>query len=311
MSQACAPAVLCVTGPTASGKSALADELAVRLGTSVLSADAMQVYRGMDVGTAKTPVSERRAPLLGVDLAEPDDTYSVARYMEVAHAAIDAMLAQGRPAVVCGGTGLYVRAALEDMDFSSGEQVGNEVRERYERLGEELGAEGLHDLLAQRDPASAALIHPNNVRRVVRAFEMLEQGESYVSKHEHLHERVNRHPSLVVALDMPREQLYARIDTRVDTMVRAGLVEEVRGLVKRGMGESLTSRQAIGYKEVIEYLEGSCSLDDALDSIKRSTRRYAKRQLTWLRADERVHWLDATRPTVELADEVLELAGLA
>ena len=144
MSQACAPAVLCVTGPTASGKSALADELAVRLGTSVLSADAMQVYRGMDVGTAKTPVSERRAPLLGVDLAEPDDTYSVARYMEVAHAAIDAMLAQGRPAVVCGGTGLYVRAALEDMDFSSGEQVGNEqrasrrARVRDARAGREL-----------------------------------------------------------------------------------------------------------------------------------------------------------------------------
>ena len=301
--------VLCVTGPTASGKSALADELAVRLGTSVLSADAMQVYRGMDVGTAKTPAGERRAPLLGIDLAEPDDTYSVARYMDVAHAAVDDMLACGRVAVVCGGTGLYVRAALEDMDFSSGEQVGNEVRERYERLAEQLGPAGLHALLAERDPASAALIHPNNVRRVVRAFEMLEQGESYAEKNAHLREHKNRHPSLVVALDMPREALYARIDARVDAMMEHGLVDEVRGLVARGMGESLTSRQAIGYKEIIAALSGTCTLDEAVEDIKRGTRRYAKRQLTWLRADERVRWLDATKPTAVLADEVLALAA--
>lgn len=301
--------VLCVTGPTASGKSALADELAVRLSTSVLSADAMQVYRGMDVGTAKTPVAERRAPLLGIDLAEPDDTYSVARYMDVAHAAVDGMLARGRVAVVCGGTGLYVRAALEDMDFSSGEQVGNEVRERYERMAEELGPKGLHALLAQRDPASAELIHPNNVRRVVRAFEMLEQGESYAEKNVHLREHKNRHPSLVVALDMPREALYARIDARVDAMMERGLVDEVRGLVARGMGESLTSRQAIGYKEIIAALSGACTLDEAVEDIKRGTRRYAKRQLTWLRADERVRWLDATKPVCALADEVLALAA--
>lgn len=301
--------VLCVTGPTASGKSSLADELAVRLGSVVVSADAMQVYRGMDVGTAKTPPSERRAPLLCVDLAEPDDAYSAARYMPVAHAAIDAEVALGRVPVVCGGTGLYVRAALEDMDFAAGEQVANPVRERYEALARELGAQGLHDELSRRDPASAALIHPNNVRRVVRAFEMLEQGESYAAKHASLHVRTNRHPTLVVGLDLPREELYARIDARVDAMVAGGLVEEVRGLMARGMGESLTARQAIGYKEVMAALAGECPMDQAIEDVKRGTRRYAKRQLTWLRADERVRWLDGLLPLGTLANEVLAMAG--
>lgn len=299
------PQVLAVVGPTASGKSALADELAVRLGGPVVSADAMQVYRRMDIGTAKTPPAERRAPLLCIDLADPCETYSVACYMEAAHKAIDTAFAAGQVPVVCGGTGLYVRAALEDMDFPSGEQLDNPVRRRYEAQAAELGPEAFHALLAQRDPASAALIHPNNVRRVVRAFELLEQGTSYATQHEGLHVRTDRRPTLMVGLDMERTRLYERIDRRVEAMVEAGLVDEVRGLVDEGLGDSLTSRQAIGYREIIAYLAGECTLAQAVEDIQRASRRYAKRQLTWFRADPRVRWVDASGyTTAEMADIV-------
>lgn len=299
------PKVVAVVGPTASGKSALADELAVRLGGPVVSADAMQVYRRMDIGTAKTPPDERRAPLLCIDVAEPSETYSVACYMEAAHEAIDAALSVGQTPVVCGGTGLYVRAALEDMDFPAGEQLENPVRRRYEALAEELGPDAFHELLAERDPASAALIHPNNVRRVVRAFELLEQGTTYATQHEGLHVRTDRHPTLMVGLEMERARLYERIDRRVEAMVEAGLVDEVRALVNEGLAGSLTSRQAIGYREIIAYLAGECTLAQAVEDIQRSTRRYAKRQLTWFRADPRVRWIDASGyTTAEMADIV-------
>ena len=173
-----------VVGPTASGKSALADELAVRLGSEVVSADAMQVYRRMDIGTAKTPPGERRAPLRCVDLVDPDEPYSVALYAREAHRAIDEACGRGLVPVVCGGTGLYVRAALEDMDFPAGDQVGNPVRDRYTKLADDIGADALHRRLEEIDPESAALIHPHNVRRVVRAFELLEGGSSYAREHE-------------------------------------------------------------------------------------------------------------------------------
>ena len=297
--------VIAVVGPTASGKSALADELAVRLGTEVVSADAMQVYRRMDIGTAKTPPDERRVPLLCVDVADPSETYSVACYEREAHACVDRLVGEGRTAIVCGGTGLYVRAALEDMDFPSGDQTTNPVRERYARLAEELGPQGLHDLLAARDPQSAALIHPNNTRRVVRAFELFEQGLSYACQHKGLHVRTNRHPTLVVGLTMDREVLYERINARVDRMMEQGLVDEVRGLAD----ESLTSRQAIGYREILAALAGECTMEQAVEDIKRATRRYAKRQLSWFRGDERVVWIDALSGDVgSLADHVMELA---
>lgn len=299
------PEVIAVVGPTASGKSAVADELAWRLDSAVVSADAMQVYRGMDIGTAKTPAEQRRVPLLCVDLVDPGEAYSAARFTQAAHEAIDGQRAQGRIPVVCGGTGLYVRAALEDMDFPAGEQVQNPVRDRYERLAAELGNQAFHRLLEDHDPESAALIHPNNVRRVVRAFELLEQGTTYAREHATLHVRVNRCPALVVGLELPRELLYERINSRVDEMIRLGLQDEVHSLVDNGLGNTLTARQAIGYKELLACLDGRCSLDDAVASIKQATRRYAKRQMTWFKADPRVRWLNAQDKTPEaLADEI-------
>ena len=279
--------VISVVGPTASGKSSLADALCLRLGGEVVSADSMQVYRGMDIGTAKTPVAERRVPLHCIDLVDIGQPYSAAVFAQDSHTCIDGLLERGVLPVVCGGTGLYVRAALEDMGFPEGEQVENPVRERYEALAAQMGNDAFHELLQSKDPRSAALIHPNNVRRVVRAFELLEQGSSYAQEHATLHERVDRYPTLHVGLTMPREMLYERINRRVD---------------------KLTSNQAIGYKEIIAALRGETSMDEAVEDIKRSSRRYAKRQYTWFNADKRIHWFDASQMGEdELVDRVVGL----
>lgn len=300
--------VIAVVGPTASGKSAVADELACRLRTEVVSADAMQVYRGMDIGTAKTPAGERRVPLHCIDLVYPDQPYSVALFSKDSHRSIDRLVDQNGAAVVCGGTGLYMRAALEDMDFPAGEQVENPVRAKYEELASSLRPVNFHAMLAERDPHSAALIHPNNVRRVVRAFELLEQGTSYAREHATLHMRTNRRPTLVIGLAWQREELYARINARVDQMLELGLMDEVRTLIDHGFADTLTAKQAIGYKELIDVIAGNRSLDEAIEDIKRATRRYAKRQITWFKADPRVRWLDASQKNPQqLADEALAL----
>lgn len=283
--------VIAVVGPTASGKSAVADLVAEALGSEVVSADAMQVYRGMDIGTAKTPVSERRVPLLLVDVADPTEPYSAALYQRDSRRAIDRLRAEGRVPVLCGGTGLYVRAALDEMEFPRGE-VDGAARQRYQDLAGKLGPEGVHALLAERDPESAALIHPHNVRRVVRALEMLDEGVSYARQSAGFSEPREHYSSLQFALLMDRARLYARIDARVDAMMRAGLLDEVRGLMDAGAADALTSRQAIGYKELIDVLEGRCTIGEAVDLIKLRSRRYAKRQLSWFRRDPRITWLD-------------------
>lgn len=283
--------VIAVVGPTASGKSAVADLVAEALGSEVVSADAMQVYRGMDIGTAKTPVSERRVPLLLVDVADPTEPYSAALYQRDSRRAIDRLRAEGRVPVLCGGTGLYVRAALDEMEFPRGE-VDGAARRRYQDLAGKLGPEGVHALLAERDPESAALIHPHNVRRVVRALEMLDEGVSYARQSAGFSEPREHYPSLQFALTMDRARLYARIDARVDAMMHAGLLDEVRSLMDAGAADALTSRQAIGYKELIDALEGRCTIGEAVDLIKLRSRRYAKRQLSWFRRDPRITWLD-------------------
>lgn len=286
--------VVCIVGPTASGKSSLAERLAVTLGSAVVSVDAMQVYRGMDIGTAKTPVDERACELMMVDVCDVGDDYSVRLFQRDARACVDALLASERTPVLCGGTGLYLDAVIDEMDFPAG-QTGSEARERYEAIARDEGALALHELLRGRDPKSAELIHPNNVRRVVRALEMLDEGVSYAAKHEGLRARRPHYDALLFGITMDRERLYQRIDARVDAMVEAGLVDEVRALAEGGLAETLTAMQAIGYKEVVAYLDGALTLDEAIDEVKRRSRRYAKRQLSWLRRDGRVRWLDYDR----------------
>lgn len=296
--------VVAITGPTASGKSAVADRLARHLGSEVISADAMQVYRGMDIGTAKTPATERTVPLRLVDIVDPCEPYSAALYQKDARREIDRLRVEGRMPVLCGGTGLYIRAALDDMRFPKGE-LSDERRGRYDELADAWGAERLHGLLHQRDPESAAVIHPHNVRRVIRALEMCDEGASYAAQKAGFSQPREVYPSYVFALAMDRDKLYARIDSRVDAMMEAGLVEEVRSLITNGARDALTSRQAIGYKEIIQALDGELTLPEAVELIKRRSRRYAKRQLSWCRRDERMVWIDMDALGIEGAVEAI------
>lgn len=285
------PSLIAITGPTASGKSEVADLVAERLGSPVISADSMQVYRGMDIGTAKTPVAERRVPLLMVDLVDPVQPYSAALYQRDAREIIDGLLSRGMVPVLAGGTGLYLRAALDEMDFPRGE-VGGHVRSRYEDVLERRGGAALFEMLRERDPKSADVIHPHNVRRVIRALEMCDEGVSYAEQKDGFGSPVAHYPYHLFALTMDRAELYRRIDARVDRMIASGLVDEVRALVEHGAADALTSRQAIGYKEIIDALAGKITMGEAVDLIKRRSRRYAKRQLSWCRGDARTEWLD-------------------
>lgn len=290
--------VVCVVGPTASGKSALAELVAERLASSVVSVDAMQVYRGMDIGTAKTPPASRRVPLLMVDVADPAQNYSVRLFQTAARGCVDELLDDGRVPVLCGGTGLYLNAVIDEMEFPAGEKDGA-ARGRYERLAAERGGDAAYALLAERDPESASLIHPHNVRRVVRALEMLDEGVSYARHSEGLHSRAPHYDARLWGLAMSRERLYARIDRRVDEMMSAGLLDEVRSLAERGLSPELSAGQAIGYKELLAALSGETSLDEAVELIKLRSRRYAKRQLSWFRHDGRVRWIDLDEQSLD------------
>jgi len=283
--------VLCIVGPTAVGKSEVAERVACDLGGEVVSVDSMQVYCGMDIGTAKTPIYERACKLNMVDVAQFDKPYSVAQFQHDARACVDELL--GRPAtpVLCGGTGLYLDAVIDQMEFPHG-VTGGEQRRVYEDIAREQGAEALHEMLAQRDLRSAEQIHPNNVRRVVRALEMLDEGVSYARQHEGLKQRAPYYEAVIWALVLPRETLYARIDDRVERMFEVGLVDEVVSLREQGIEQCVTACKAIGYKEVLAYLQGSMTLVEAKELVKRNTRRYAKRQLSWIRRDGRARQID-------------------
>lgn len=283
--------VIALVGPTASGKSSLSEAVASRLGGEVVSVDSMQVYRGMNIGTAKTPVCKRNVPLRMVDICDPCDDYSVQQFQISCRNCVDGLLNSGRPAILCGGTGLYLDSVIDEMNFPSGEK-GDQVRSRYESALETLGPKALHELLMDRDPDSAALIHPNNSRRVIRALEMLDEGKSYATHHEGLLKRPPHYDARIWAITMGRERLYARINARVDEMIAQGLLDEVSGLRAAGLSKERTAGQAIGYKEILDYLDGLISMGDAVELIKARTRRYAKRQLSWLRRDGRANWID-------------------
>lgn len=298
--------VICLVGPTASGKTDVAQAVALALDGEVVSADSMQIYRGMDIGTGKLPVSERLVPHFGFDLKDPGEPYSAALFQNYARGVFEDIDARGKRAVLCGGTGLYVRAAIDDYDFPQGEQVDNPVREHYTALAEQEGAQALWNLLNERDPASAAVVHPNNVRRVVRAFELLEEGKSYAQQKQALASLPAFLPAVQFGLAVDPALLNERINRRVDAMVEAGLVDEVRGLLASGFREGVTAPQAIGYKEIVAALEGRCTLEEAVEDIKQATRRYAKRQRTWFRRDERIQWIDADDGDAErIAREIL------
>jgi tRNA dimethylallyltransferase len=293
--------VLVIVGPTGVGKTAVAEEIASGLNTEIVSADSMQVYRGMDIGTAKPPVESRRVPYWCLDVVDPGTPYSAALYQQGAREAIEDIAARSKLPVLAGGTGLYVRAAVDDLVFPAGEQEDNAARRFYETYAEEHGPPALYELLLERDPDSAAVIHQNNTRRVIRALEMLDGGVPYAEQRAGFANRASIYDTTLVGLTMPRERLYARIDGRVDAMIEAGLLGEVEALLEAGLRGALTASQAIGYKEFVPVVEGKAELEDAVAAVKLASRRYAKRQLTWFRADPRIVWIDVDSMSVSQA----------
>ena len=291
--------VICVVGPTASGKTDVAQLLAQNLGGEVVSADSMQIYRGMDIGTGKLPEEERLVPHFGFDLVNPGEPYSAAVYQQYARECFSDIDKRRKRALLVGGTGLYVRAAIDAYDFPKGEQVDNPVRDKWTAYYAHNGADELWWRLRERDPESASAIHPNNVRRVIRAFELLEEGTTYATQKEKLATIPQAVPAKFIGLAVDPEILNRRIERRVDNMIELGLVGEVKRLLDKGFRQGITAPQAIGYKEIVSVLDGDISLDEAIEQIKTATRRYAKRQRTWFRKDTRIAWIDADSGNAE------------
>lgn len=301
------PELLIIAGPTASGKTAVAVELALRLDAEVVSADSMQVYRDMDILTAMpTPEEMRGVPHHMLGVFPPDQKCSAAAYRELALGRIQDILARGKRPIVCGGTGLYINALTRPLSFAA--QGDDAIRAELTRIAEaEGGRERLHEQLKAVDPAAAARLHPNDVRRVVRALEIYRITGRTQSEQAALDAQRGDGPfsERVYALDWPREALYARIDRRVDEMLQSGLVDEVRRLMKNEAAFS-TAAQAIGYKEIAAALRGECALAEAVETLKRATRNYAKRQLTWFRRDARVRWVAAQGlSAAEIAEKII------
>lgn len=288
--------LLIVAGPTATGKSDSAVELALRMNGEVISADSMQVYRGMDIGSAKVTVEEMRGvPHHLIDCADPSENWNVVRFQKEARRAVQDIASRGRLPILCGGTGFYIQALLYDIDFTQMDE-NTPLRDRLSALAAEKGPEAIHALLLEKDPASAAAIHPNNLKRVIRAIEFMEESGGSIAAHNlQQRERESAYRSVFFVLTMDRARLYERIDRRVDIMMERGLVEEVARLRAMEIQRDSTSMQGIGYKQVYGYLDGDYDLEEAVRLIKRDTRHFAKRQLTWFKREKDVIWTDLDR----------------
>ena len=284
--------LICICGPTASGKTALSVALAKQLHTEIISADSMQIYRGMDIGTAKPTAEERQGvPHHLLDICAPGEAFSVARYVELADAAAQDVLSRGMVPIVAGGTGLYMDALIECSTFS-GDETDLSVREKYQCMAAEQGNEAVHACLAKVDPEGADRLHPNNLKRVIRALEVYEQTGMTIDAFNRLHKRpAPKYAALKIGVcPAERQTLYDRIDRRVDQMLADGLLEETKRLLDSGALAG-TAAQAIGYKELLGYLQGDALLADCVALLKQRSRNYAKRQLTWLKRDDNIHWI--------------------
>ena len=284
--------IICIAGPTASGKTALAVELAKQLGGEVVSCDSMQVYRRMDIGTAKPALEEMEGiPHHMLSVAEPDEEFSVSRYCEMAAPIVDDILARGKTAIIAGGTGLYMDALIKGNAFAPYPATG--MREKLEAQADEEGMEAMHTLLASIDPESAARLPQADRKRIIRALEVYyETGETITAHNLKTQAVPPRYTPVWFALEhADRHDLYNRIDKRVDVMLQQGLIAEIEGLLASGIPEKCTAMQAIGYKEFVAALRGECTIAEAAAQVQQSSRRYAKRQLTWFRRNPNIHWL--------------------
>lgn len=282
--------IICLAGPTASGKTALAVELAKALDGEVVSCDSMQVYRRMDIGTAKPSLAEMQGiPHHMIDVAEPEEDFSVSRYCAQAAPIVEAIIARGKTAIIAGGTGLYMDSLIRGNDFAPFPSTG--VRQRLEAQADAEGMEAMAAWLHSVDPEAAERIHDR--KRLLRALEVyLETGETITEHNRRTQALPPRFTPIWLGLDFAdRQQLYDRIDLRVTKMLEAGLLEEIQGLLASGVPEKATAMQAIGYKEFVGALEGRTTVDEAADQVRQSSRRYAKRQLTWFRRNKTMHWI--------------------
>ncbi len=285
--------LLILTGPTAVGKTSLSIALAKRLDGEIISADSMQVYRHMDIGSAKVTTEEMQGVRHHlIDVLDPQEPFNVTRFQSMAREAMEEIHGRGHLPVVVGGTGFYIQALVYDIDFKENEE-STVIREELERLGKEKGGEYLHGILEEIDPESAAAIHANNRRRVIRAIEYYRMTGQRISEHNREErEKESPYQFFYYVLNCSRDLLYKRIDKRVDQMMEQGLVEEVRRLKTMGCRRGMVSMQGLGYKEILDYLDGRCGLEEAVRIIKRDTRHFAKRQITWFKREKDVRWLE-------------------
>ena len=290
--------IICIAGPTASGKTALSIALAKELGGEIVSCDSMQVYKRMDIGTAKPSLDEREGIVHHmIDVCEPWEDFSVGKYCDMAAPIVDDIVARGKTAIIVGGTGLYMDSLIRGNDFAPCPATGR--REELEALAEEKGIVAVIEQLRAVDPTSAEKLHPSDRKRIIRAMEVyLETGMTITEHNERTRQLPSRYDPVWFALeDEDRADLYARIDRRVEIMLKMGLVEEIQALLAEGIPETSTAMQAIGYKEFVDALAGRSSLETAVALVQQSSRKYAKRQLTWFRRNKNIHWLVRKKDT--------------
>ena len=287
------PKIVCVVGPTASGKTDYAIEIAKRRGGEVVSCDSMQIYKYMDIGTAKPSREEMQGIRHHmIDFVDPNENYSVADFVRDASACIADILSRGRLPVLCGGTGLYVDSIINRIEFSD-EARDDSYRESLKLLAASSGTDAVYAVLQEADPEAAEKIHPNNLKRVIRTLEIIKSTGLSKAEADRRGKKEPLYDAEIFGLRMDREKLYQRINLRVDIMMKKGLLEEVKELIKMGIPRDSTAMQAIGYKELLVYLDGKCSLDEAIEKIKQESRHYAKRQLTWFRRNPDIKWIEA------------------
>jgi tRNA dimethylallyltransferase len=295
---------LALVGPTASGKTEAAVEIAERIGAEIVSVDSMLVYRGMDVGTAKpTPEQRERVAHHLIDVAEPSEAFSVARYQVLVREAVDGVRRRGREVLLAGGTALYLRAVVDDLEFPG---TDASVRAALEAEVSRVGAARMYERLAASDPVAAGKIEPGNVRRVVRALEVAELTGRPFSSFARAWERYEPARMRAAGVRMPREALTGRIEARVAAMLDAGLLDEVRELIGRGFGSWLTASQAIGYAEFAHHLAGDLTLGEAVEGTVRRTKELARRQMAFLRRDPRIRWFETSEGAPALVEEIVE-----
>ena len=285
-----------LSGPTAVGKTALSIELAKAINGAIISADSMQVYKGMDIGSAKIMPEEMEGiPHYLIDVLEPEEEFNIVRFQEMAKEAMKEIYAKGQIPIIAGGTGFYIQSLLYDIDFSN-QDTNDSYRKQLEEFAKVHGAEALHEQLREIDPVSYETIHANNIKRVIRALEFYHlSGEPISAHNEKERQKSSPYNFAYFVLNDDRQTIYDKIDARVDIMVKNGLLEEVKALKAKGYHKKMVSMQGLGYKEILSYLDGECTLEEAIYTIKIETRHFAKRQLTWFRREKDCIWMDKSK----------------